>query len=323
MALAGLVSCMEIDNFEAPSAKVEGRIIDKTTGQPMLLDQGVSHVRIWEMSYSQHPNPQDLAIKEDGTYYNDKLFSGTYDMLPRDGAWWPCDTTYNVAIGKKGTVQDFEVIPYLHIVDFDADQAAQMATFLKSAPDNPPNNPIVLSMGEGSTLRVASESGMQIDIPASFLTYWGDLKLTVNKNLLLRLLNEGHTRLCIGENNTPFIAQGGIGRYLAMPLASHTPQVVQPQTQPKEEKEVNENSIPNVAAPLQPVAPIINTEPAAVNPLDELAAAIDEFKARLRAMFDESTLLSRKVKEVAFSQKQKERDFVQAKRALERIRMAI
>ena len=120
VVLLGPVSCMKIDNFEAPSAKIQGKIIDKTTGQPMLLDQGVSHIRIWEMSYSEHPNPQDLAIKEDGTYYNDKLFSGTYDMLPRDGAWWPCDTTYNVAIGKAGTVQDFEVIPYLHVVDFDA-----------------------------------------------------------------------------------------------------------------------------------------------------------------------------------------------------------
>ena len=111
--LLGPVSCMKIDNFEAPAAKIQGRIIDKTTGQPMLLDHGVSHIRIWEMSYSEHPTPQDLAIKEDGTYYNDKLFSGTYDMLPRDGAWWPCDTTYNVAIGKKGTVQDFEVITEL------------------------------------------------------------------------------------------------------------------------------------------------------------------------------------------------------------------
>ena len=81
-------------------------------------------------------------------------------------------------------------------------------------------------------------------------------------------------------------------------------------------------SIPNVAAPLQPVAPIVTPE-VPVNPLDDLAAAIDEFKTRLRAMFDESTLLSRKVKEVALSQKQKERDFVQAKRTLERIRMAI
>ena len=60
-----------------------------------------------------------------------------------------------------------------------------------------------------------------------------------------------------------------------------------------------------------------------MNPLDELSTAIDEFKARLRSMYDESTLLSRKVKEVALANKQKERDFVQAKRALERIRMAI
>ena len=208
-----------------------------------------------------------------------------------------------------------------HIVNFDVDRAEQMATFLKGVPDNPPNNPIVLSMGQGSTLRVASEGGMQIDIPASFLTYWGDLKLTVNKTLLLRLLNEGHHRLAIANDSAPFIATGGIGRYIAMPLAPNN-KVVQPQTQPKEESQMNE-SIPNVAAPLPSVTPIINTEPAAVNPLDELAAAIDEFKARLRAMFDESTLLSRKVKEVALSQKQKERDFVQAKRTLERIRMAI
>ena len=196
-----------------------------------------------------------------------------------------------------------------------------MATFLKGVPDNPPNNPIMLSMGKESALRVASEGGMQIDIPASFLTYWGDFKLTVNKNLLLRLLNEGHHRLAIANDSAPFIATGGIGRYIAMPLAPHK-QIVQPQTHPKEESKMNE-SIPNVAAPLQPVTPIINTEPAAVNPLDELSAAIDEFKARLRAMFDESTLLSRKVKEVALANKQKERDFVQAKRALERIRMAI
>ena len=205
-----------------------------------------------------------------------------------------------------------------HIVDFDVDRAEQMAAFLKGVPDNPPNNPIVLSMGKGSTLRVASEGGVQIDIPATFLTYWGDLKLTANKNLLLRLLNEGHHRIAIANDSAPFVATGGIGRYIAMPLASH--KVVQ--NQPKEEKTMNENSIPNVTAPLPPAAKTINPE-VPTNPLDDLAAAIDDFKARLRAMFDESTLLSGKVKEVALANKQKERDFVQAKRTLERIRMAI
>ena len=60
-----------------------------------------------------------------------------------------------------------------------------------------------------------------------------------------------------------------------------------------------------------------------VNPLDELGAAVEEFKLKIKAMFDESTVLSRKVKEVALVQKQKERDFIQARRAIERIRMAI
>ena len=59
------------------------------------------------------------------------------------------------------------------------------------------------------------------------------------------------------------------------------------------------------------------------NPLDELGAAVEEFKLKIKAMFDESTALSRKVKEVALIQKQKERDFIQARRAIERIRMAI
>ena len=85
---------------------------------------------------------------------------------------------------------------------------------------------------------------------------------------------------------------------------------------------MNESIPNNVTAPLPPAAKIINPE-VATNPLDDLATAIDDFKARLRAMFDESTLLSRKVKEVALANKQKERDFVQAKRTLERIRMAI
>ena len=115
------VSCMEIDNFDAPAAKISGRIIDKTTGENMLLGQAESHIRIWEVSYRWDPEPQDLNTKADGTYCNTKLFTGTYDMLPYDGAWWPCDTTMNVKIMKKGAVQDFEVTPYLHLVDFYAE----------------------------------------------------------------------------------------------------------------------------------------------------------------------------------------------------------
>ncbi|MCQ2187866.1 MAG: DUF3823 domain-containing protein [Bacteroidales bacterium] len=117
-AVFASASCMKIDNFDAPGAKVSGTIIDKTTGKPMLFDQGDTHIRIWERSYSANPTYQDLAVKADGSYNNSKLFAGTYDMLPVDGAYWPCDTTFNVPIGSKGTVQNFEVTPYLHVVDF-------------------------------------------------------------------------------------------------------------------------------------------------------------------------------------------------------------
>ena len=60
-----------------------------------------------------------------------------------------------------------------------------------------------------------------------------------------------------------------------------------------------------------------------VNPLDELSTAIEEFKVKVKAILDESTALSRKVKEVALIQKQKKRDFIQARRVIERIRIAI
>ena len=60
-----------------------------------------------------------------------------------------------------------------------------------------------------------------------------------------------------------------------------------------------------------------------VNPLDELNANVEEFRGKLKLLLDESNVLIRKVKEVALIQKQKERDFIQAKRAIERIRMAI
>ena len=75
-----------------------------------------------------------------------------------------------------------------------------------------------------------------------------------------------------------------------------------------------------VSAPVQMVTPKQEPE-TAPNPLDELSVSIEAFKAKLKASFEEVTALARKVKEVQIAQKQKERDFIQAKRAIERIRM--
>ena len=68
----------------------------------------------------------------------------------------------------------------------------------------------------------------------------------------------------------------------------------------------------------QHAAPVV-----AVTPLDELNANVEECRNKLKLLLEESGALTRKVKEVALLQKQKERDFIQARRAIERIRMAI
>ena len=91
-------------------------------------------------------------------------------------------------------------------------------------------------------------------------------------------------------------------------------------TQNKETQTMNENPTitHTVSAPVQTSAQ--NIEP--VNPLDELTANIEAMKGKLKTMFDESAALARKVREVAISQRQKEREYQQAKRAIERIRVA-
>ena len=76
-----------------------------------------------------------------------------------------------------------------------------------------------------------------------------------------------------------------------------------------------------VSAPVQTVPQ--NHEPVKeLNPLDELTANIEAMKAKLKAMFDESATMARKVREVALAQRQKEREYQQTKRTIERIRTA-
>ena len=129
--------------------------------------------------------------------------------------------------------------------------------------------------------------------------------LTLDREIILRMLMQGYTILQANSDCAlPVLASGGSGQYIAMPIRTIP--------KPKEEKNMETENTPVVEHP----APV-------VNPLDELSAAIEEFKAKVKVMLDESSALSRKVKEVAIAQKQKERDFIQAKRAIERIRMAI
>ena len=61
----------------------------------------------------------------------------------------------------------------------------------------------------------------------------------------------------------------------------------------------------------------------APDPMEELKCGIDELRGKLKLLLDETGALMCKVKEAVLKQKQKERDFILAKRAIERIKMAI
>ena len=133
--------------------------------------------------------------------------------------------------------------------------------------------------------------------------------LTLDREIILRMLLQGYTTFkAHSDGLVPVIASGGAGQYIAMPIRTINKNPIQPKQEEKKMEETN-----NVVEQTAPV----------VNPLEELSAAVEEFKLKIKAMFDESTILSRKVKEVSLIQKQKERDFIQARRAIERIRMAI
>ena len=76
-----------------------------------------------------------------------------------------------------------------------------------------------------------------------------------------------------------------------------------------------------VSAPAQTFTS--NQEPAKEqNPLDELLANIEDMKTKIKVMFDDSAAMARKVREVALAQRQKEREYQQTKRTIERIRTA-
>ena len=136
--------------------------------------------------------------------------------------------------------------------------------------------------------------------------------LTLDREIILRMLLQDYTTFkAHSDGLVPVIASGGSGQYIAMPIRTISKNPIPTNKENKEMETENTNVVePQNAAPV-------------ANPLDELGTAIEDFKLKIKAMFEESTVLSRKVKEVALIQKQKERDFIQARRAIERIRMAI
>ena len=201
-----------------------------------------------------------------------------------------------------------------YAIAFTSEQAAQLTGFLKTVPDHEPFHAIELNVVPGGITVIPNNfPDMELRLEATVIGALPRVVLALNKYILLRMLQQGYTKFrAHSDGRIPVIAEGGSGRYLAMPIN------ILPKHQPEKETSEMEN-----------IKRIEHTETAAVeaaepvNPMEELNHSIEDLRGKLRTLLDESALLARKVKEAVLQQKQREREFVQAKRAIERIRMAI
>ena len=248
-----------------------------------------------------------------------------------------------------------------HHVSFQQDRAERLQRYLKSVPDDPKNfNGITLGRlpEVPDNLHLESSNGMLFSVLAAFDPNWGDLSFTVRKENLLHLLNEGHTRIELNDEFGPFMGTGGMGQYIAMPIRLAKPKAENVQTEqaapqpvpestehalekiphrnPENEIPANPNTpstketpkmenttIPHIVSAATVQTSAQNREPEKeLNPLDELLANIEDMKGKIKLMFDDSAAMARKVREVALAQRQKEREYLQTKRTIERIRTA-
>ena len=207
--------------------------------------------------------------------------------------------------------------PESHDYSITLNEPGRVLDWVKMIPSQKTTNGVELNvMPDGSvTLVSCIQPDFKLNTQATVSGVQPRVVLTLEREIILRMLLQNYTNFkAHSDGLVPVIANGGAGQYIAMPIRiiprSQTTDSTQIET--KEEKNM-ETENTNVVEQTAPV----------VNPLDELGTAIEDFKLKVKAMFDESTVLSRKVKEVALIQKQKERDFIQARRAIERIRMAI
>jgi hypothetical protein len=112
----------EIDNYEGPDATIKGKIIDHN-GNMLQTEQGTSNMRLKmeELSWAGGDTtiaiiPRYLAVKQDGSFTNNKIFAGEYRITPIDGPFYPYSEAEAKIVDIKGAADiTFEVTPYLNL----------------------------------------------------------------------------------------------------------------------------------------------------------------------------------------------------------------
>ena len=210
-----------------------------------------------------------------------------------------------------------QVIPAGNALDYSLEffELERIIAFLKTVPDHEPLNGIELNVTpRGVTFVPVDTPEMSFETDAEFLGVRPRAVLVLNKYILLRMLQQRYTKFrAHSDGRMPVVAEGGAGCYVAMPI--HLSPKFNPQTN-QEVSKMETNEIKETNSRREPANETLD-------PMEELNHGIDELRGKLKLLLDETSVLTRKVKEAVLKQKQKERDFILAKRAIERIKMAI
>jgi Protein of unknown function (DUF3823) N-terminal domain/Domain of unknown function (DUF3823_C) len=113
--LAGY-GCSKVDNYAAPNATFQGNIIDSVTGQNLLTETGGAEIELLQTSWVANPDPYYIPSKQDGSFQDTRIYSGSYSVIPTQGAFWPIADTLKTPI-KGAITQNFTVVPYLEITN--------------------------------------------------------------------------------------------------------------------------------------------------------------------------------------------------------------
>jgi hypothetical protein len=116
IALTLACSCNKLDNYDAPSASIHGKIVDPD-GNAVQSDISGSGVKITyiEQGSFQSPDKQSMGLKGDGTYRNDLMFPGTYSFFIQDANFLNVDSMKNFVVKKGDNELNFTVVPYIKI----------------------------------------------------------------------------------------------------------------------------------------------------------------------------------------------------------------
>lgn len=265
--------------------------------------------------------PLSLQLKEDITLPFPSALLTARIATPGVLKIWQSDGNrmFQIEIGNlcwqgmalSGTFPDWrQVVPSNKMLDYQISihEPEKILSFLKTVPDHEPNHGIELNVTPaGLTIIPVNYPDMQLEVKAELTGQRPRVVLALNKYILMRMLQQDYARLrAHSDGGVPIVASGGRGQYIAMPIRILSKTNIKEKQAMEQVKTIK----PDVAA-------------AEVNPMEELNSSIEELRGKLRTLFEESALLSRKVKEAVLQQKQREREFIQAKRAIERIRMAI